>query len=334
VRSRYAAEFPALKGLSACTQFWAQVFEETMSHRYSKLGYIALNVSNIERSIQFYEGIFGLQANGEGADGARFLRCSKDHHNVVLFQGAPGLKRIGWQLESERELQVLAATLNKNGLAIQEVDADERNSLRQGPTIRFTDPFTGATHEYYSKMAEADDDWHPTVAKIQRLGHVVLKAPRYEEALRFYQDVLNFRISDRIGERATFMRCFPSPFHHSLGLNNGTDGAFHHVNFMVSEIDDIGKAMWRLKNNNVPIMWGPGRHPPSGSVFLYFLDPDGLTVEYSFGMEEFPEQGARDYRVLPPVLSESGDFWGAPPMDERYGRVGEIEVDSQQGQEN
>ncbi len=37
-------------------------------------------------------------------------------------------------------------------------------------------------------------------------------------------------------------------------------------------------------------MFGPGRHPPSESVFLYFLDPDGLTLEYSFGMEEFPER--------------------------------------------
>ena len=45
----------------------------------------------------------------------------------------------------------------------------------------------------------------------------------------------------------------------------------------------------RLRKAEVPIVYGPGRHPPSGSFFLYFLDPDGMTLEYSHGMEEFPE---------------------------------------------
>ena len=68
---------------------------------------------------------------------------------------------------------------------------------------------------------------------------------------------------------------------------------------MVSEIDDIGKAIWRCNKNDVPIVRGPGRHPPSDSVFFYVLDPDGITVEYSFEMEEFPEHGARPARELP-----------------------------------
>ena len=67
----------------------------------------------------------------------------------------------------------------------------------------------------------------------------------------------------------------------------------HHVNFMVTEVDDIGRGISRFNKAQVPIVNGPGRHPPSGSMFLYYLDPDGMTVEYSFGMEEFPAEGAR-----------------------------------------
>jgi 2,3-dihydroxy-p-cumate/2,3-dihydroxybenzoate 3,4-dioxygenase len=294
-----------------------------MLHRYSRLGYVALNVSDIERSKRFYEGLWGLQPNGDGADGACFLRCSDDHHNVVLYQGKPGLKRIGWQLESEDDVQTLAENLHTHGLATRESDPAEREMLRQGRTLRFTDPFTGVVHEYYARMDKADHHWCPTVAKIQRIGHVVLKTPRYAEAIQFYVNVLNFRISDVIGDRVTFMRCFPNPLHHSLGLSNAKGAALHHVNFMVSEIDDVGKALWRFKNNDVPIVRGPGRHPPSGSVFLYVLDPDGLTVEYSYGMEEFPENGAREHRVLPNI-PESIDFWGAP-TDKRMGAIGEID---------
>jgi 2,3-dihydroxy-p-cumate/2,3-dihydroxybenzoate 3,4-dioxygenase len=46
-------------------------------------------------------------------------------------------------------------------------------------------------------------------------------------------------------------------------------------------------------------------------------------VEYSFGMEEFPEVDFREHRVLAPV-PESIDLWGAP-TDSRLGAVGHIE---------
>jgi 2,3-dihydroxy-p-cumate/2,3-dihydroxybenzoate 3,4-dioxygenase len=256
------------------------------------------------------------------------MTCSADHHTLILFAGAPGLKRLGWQLQSEQDLDRLAAVLARNGLPVAEVPRTESTAMRQGRSLRFHDPFTAATHEYYVRMDQAAEPWRPTVASIQRLGHVVLKAPNYSEAVRFYTEVLNFRISDTIGDRVSFLRCFPNRFHHSLGLSNASTHGLHHVSFMVDEIDDIGRGMWRFIKNEVPIVRGPGRHPPSNSVFLYVLDPDGLTVEYSYGMEEFPEVGAREHRVLP-LAPESIDYWGAP-TDKRLGMVGEIESISPQ----
>ena len=296
-------------------------------HRYAKLGYVALNVSDTERSKNFYETLWGLEHSETNAAGEIFFRCSDDHHNLILYKGAnPGLKRIGWEMESEGDLDKITSILERNGQKVREVSASERAALHQGRSIRFTDPFTGATHEYYSAQHNlGGKPWKPTVAKIQRLGHIVLKTPRYEEALAFYMDVLNFRVSDQIEGFISFMRCFPNPFHHSFGLAKSATGQLHHVNFMVTEVDDIGKGMWRFQKNNVPVVRGPGRHPPSGSMFLYMLDPDGITVEYSFGMEEFPEVNPRRHRVLPPA-PESVDFWGAP-TDPRMGATGVIETD-------
>ena len=73
----------------------------------------------------------------------------------------------------------------------------------------------------------------------------------------------------------------------------------------------------------VPIVNGPGRHPPSGSMFLYYLDPDGITVEYSFGMEEFPAEGARKPRVMEPIKA-SIDYWDSF-LDPRKATVGAVE---------
>jgi 2,3-dihydroxy-p-cumate/2,3-dihydroxybenzoate 3,4-dioxygenase len=69
-------------------------------------------------------------------------------------------------------------------------------------------------------------------------------------------------------------------------------------------------------------VFGPGRHPASTSVFLYFLDPDGMTLEYSFGMEQFPERDPRPPRRLDPAPLNV-DSWGSY-RDPRMSAVGEV----------
>ena len=280
--------------------------------RFGKLGYVALNVTDIQRSRRFYETVLGLQVTGVGAQGEVYLRCSADHHNIVLYPArSKGLRRICWQMASESDLDKVTILSNRLNLALTEVPAEECETLRQGRTYRFVEPLTRACMEFYVHQ-DAGLPFMPSVAKIQRLGHVVLTTTQYDEAVDFFINELNFRASDAIGARITFMRCFPNPYHHSLALGRGAVCGLHHVNFMVSEIDDIGKALWRFQNNGAQIVYGPGRHPPSDSVFLYASDPDGLTVEYSYGMEEFPEVGARAPRALPQT-QESADTWGGPP---------------------
>jgi 2,3-dihydroxy-p-cumate/2,3-dihydroxybenzoate 3,4-dioxygenase len=285
------------------------------SLRYSKLGYVSLNVTDVARSRNFYEKILGLEFSGLGPDGEVFLRCSSDHHNLVLHPSPrAGLRRLAWQMESERDIDRVVEIARAWQFPVEEVSAAECDDLGQERTVRFTEPLTSARMEYYCRRHGPETTaFEPTVAKIQRLGHVVLRTPDYKRAVEFFRDVLNFPISDTIEGRTTFMRCFPNPFHHSLGIGSGPKRALHHVNFMVSDIDDIGRAFWRMQKNDVPIVFGPGRHPPSDSIFLYFTDPDGITCEYSFGMEEFPELNPRPSRLLEPIASSIDDWDCAPP---------------------
>lgn len=281
--------------------------------RFVRLGYVALNVTDIDRSRHFYETLVGLMVTETGPHGEVFLRCSKAHHDVILYPSSQaGLRCLGWQMEDDAQLDKLEQICADVNVEFSPVAKQELDVRTQNRTLRFTDPVTGIVSEFYAQMKE-DYDFEPSVAKIQRLGHVVISTPDFEKAVRFYMDKLNFRSSDVIDQRVNFMRCFPNPFHHSFGIGKGDTNGLHHLNFMVSEIDDIGKALWRYQKNDVPIASGPGRHPPSNSVFLYAVDPDGLTVEYSFGMEEFPEVGPREPRLLP-AAQESVDTWGAPPL--------------------
>jgi 2,3-dihydroxy-p-cumate/2,3-dihydroxybenzoate 3,4-dioxygenase len=291
---------------------------------YEKLGYVALSVTDIERSTKFYQEILGLQLVGRMEKGPSFFRCSSDHHNIVLYPGKePGLKRVGFEVKDPEELESAFKYLTEQGLDPQDVEESELKVLKQGRTIRFKDPFAGITFELYSDMTQVAGAYVPTVVDIARLGHLVINVANYDELIKFVTEVLNFRQSDRVQDRVAFFRCYPNPYHHTFALANSNQNGLHHVNFMVTDIDDIGRAMNRLKKNDVPIVYGPGRHEASGSIFLYFLDPDGMTLEYSFGMEEFPTSEARKGRLLdadPKIL----DIWGGLP-DPKFAKTGMIE---------
>lgn len=292
--------------------------------RYNKLGYVELNVSDLERSKAFYRDIVGLEYLGEGLNGSALFRCDEDRYSLVLHQKEPaGFHCVGWMLEDDSQFEVLHRALRDASVPFEELSASECATRHLGRATRMVEAHTKATMEFY--LPESDETFLFTSShtKIQRLGHVVFHAVDSTAAISFFRDVLNFRESDILGEVAMFMRPFPNPYHHGLGINTGQP-VFHHLNFMVSEIDDIGRGLNRLNKNNVPIVYGPGRHPPSDSVFLYFLDPDGMTLEYSFGMEEFPETDPRPARTLPPTM-ESVDTWGAP-RDPRFGSTGVMDV--------
>jgi 2,3-dihydroxy-p-cumate/2,3-dihydroxybenzoate 3,4-dioxygenase len=281
--------------------------------RYRRLGYVALNVSDVERSADFYREFVGLMPAGRALKGEQLFRCSERHHDVVLHESdSVGLRRVGWEMESANDVAMVRAHLQSLDIEPHPVAAADCEALGVRDAFRVTEPTTGTTFEYFHSFAKATQQFVPTVAKIARLGHVVLFAADKAASEKFFLEQLNFRASDRIEGGVTFMRCFPNPLHHSFALGASNENRLNHVNFMVTDMDDIGQAMWRMKKKQVPIVFGPGRHPPSGSVFLYFLEPDGMTLEYSFGMEEFPERDPREPRLLPPGL-KSIDYWGAVP---------------------
>lgn len=294
--------------------------------RYRKLGYVELNVSDLARSRQFYEQIVGLQWVGTRKDGAELFRCDHDPYSVVLHQQASaGYRCSGWMLEDKGQFDMLHQRLREHGVPYEELSAAECETKQVERATRMVEPNSQATLEFYlPRHSESAFSFEMSHTRIQRLGHVVFSTPHNKESDAFFRDVLDFHESDSIGEMVNFLRPNGSPYHHGLGIGFAPRTLFHHLNFMVHEIDDVGRAMNRCHANQVPIVYGPGRHPASGSVFLYFLDPDQMTLEYSFGMEEFAEIGAREARVLPPA-PESIDSWGAK-RDPRMGASGEMYV--------
>ncbi len=295
--------------------------------RYRKPGYVALNVTNLDSSIHFYRDLVGLQLEERHGDEVAFLRCSQDHHNLVLYRAAvPGIKRMAFEMESEKDLDLARRHIEQLGWRLRDVPANEAAVLKQGNTLRFKIPDSTLTFEFYTRMDRAPTDYATTVCQIQRLGHVVLRCANRDAVLRTLTEQLNFRVSDHFGDQVSFLRCFPNPYHHTFGVSRGDADGLHHVNFMVTDVDDVGRAMNRMQKAGVQVVYGPGRHDISNSIFLYFLDPDGLTAEFSFGMEEFPENEPRAARQLP-MKPEILDSWGGMPKP-GFGSKGEVETNA------
>lgn len=293
--------------------------------RYRKLGYVALNVSDLTRAREWYSAMMGVQVNGTGAAGEQYFRAGPAHHDLVLYQShAPGLKRIGWELESEAQFDVVAQVLGQHNILWHALNQSECLAAHVARAIRMVDPITGVTLEFYCGMSESQESaaFTPTVARLQSICHIGIGTPRYREAIAFYEQVLNFRTSDEIDGRINLMRCFPNPLHHSLAIAQADRDMLHHVNFMIADDDDLTRARERFRAHHVPMVWD-GFHPPSGNTFLFFLDPDGLSLEFGHGMEQFPEHHARAHRVFP-ARPESFDSTGST-RDARMAATGDIE---------
>ncbi len=287
--------------------------------RYARLGYVRLEVTDLARTRDFYTDVVGLTAE-DTDDGALLLRCSEKLCDLKLREGeSPGIKRIGFELESERDLSAARSYFEDKGAAAWWTPA--KGEAEPGK-IRLTAPYCGLSVEFYVAPGAERPAFAPNVAKIARLGHVVLNVSDFGAAMDFWVHLLGFAVSDHVPGQIAFLRCPPNPLHHSLALIGGKQDGLNHVNFMVSDIDDVGSAIYRMKRNSVPIVFGPGRHKPSESIFLYFLDPDGMTVEYSFGMEEFAEHDPRPPRELDPT-PETLDMWGGKP-EPAFGKTGAI----------
>ncbi|GEO27670.1 oxidoreductase [Alicyclobacillus acidoterrestris] len=297
--------------------------------RYKKLGYVALNVRDVERSAQFYQDMVGFTLVDEVSSERAYLTCSDEHHCIVLHQSDdPGLKRIAMELEDVSQYEVAWNHLSEHGYHPVAVSAEECAQLCIGKAFRFADP-NGVVFEFYCGMQHRPFRKKPHLVKISRLGHVILNVPNLEQHYSFFTDILNFKPSDeRYNQRGelsfVWMRCFPSPYHHSFGFATGSALKLQHLAFMVEDINDIGIGYNRLLREQIPVVCGPGRHYASGSIFVYFLDPDEMTIEYTLGMEEFPEVGARAPRMLDGA-PETSDMWRSY-RDSRMGKVGSVET--------
>lgn len=93
----------------------------------TRLGFVEVQVNDLSQANNFYSQILGLQET-QKEDGKLCFKCwdEYDHHSVVLRKaGCPGLVKIGWKVESARDLEQLEKKIEVYGIKSTRISKNE-----------------------------------------------------------------------------------------------------------------------------------------------------------------------------------------------------------------
>jgi catechol 2,3-dioxygenase len=210
----------------------------------SDIGKVALTVSDIERSINFYTQSLGLVLFGRDGKTARLGAGQNEFLEVTEVPGARYYPRttglyhfailVPSRIDLARVIQHLAETGTPLGGAADHLvsealylaDPDENGieiyrdrprsewRISNGQVQMATDPldFDGILSELKGQFEE----WQG-IAPETRMGHIHLKVADVEESIAFYCGVLGFELMARYGPSAAFVSA--GGYHHHIGMN-------------------------------------------------------------------------------------------------------------------
>ena len=121
-----------------------------------------------------------------------------------------------------------------------------------------------------------------------RLQHVVVATDDIKPMLRFYRDVIGFRLSDQVEDedgnlKVVFLR--GDCEHHCFAIFAASSKRLDHHCYETGGWDQVRDWADRLAEHNIPIVWGPGRHGPGHNLFFMINDIDGNWLEFSADLE-------------------------------------------------
>jgi catechol 2,3-dioxygenase len=133
---------------------------------------------------------------------------------------------------------------------------------------------------------------------LTKLGHVVLNCSNLERSVRFYTEVMGFKISDVYGDDMmpggmVFMRF--NEDHHGVALVGSMDGPspnveLNHIAFEVASLDEVLLARNHLREHGVAIDF-EGRRRAGVQIAVEFRDPDGHRLEIYWGLDRVKADG-------------------------------------------
>ena len=280
--------------------------------RVTDIRYVGYGVENFDAERAFYADNWGL-VEVAAEDGLVWFKTHGDdeHHVVRLHKSDAGhVEVIALAAGSRDDVDALHDKVAQSGCRIVHAPRDF-DAPGGGYGFRFFSP-DGLPFEISADVAKLDkreiERWEGIPI---RISHIVLHSPDHQTAVRFFCDVLGFRVSDWLGDFMGFLRC--NSAHHRLAILPGPP-CLNHVAYDMVNADAMLRGVSHLKQQGIDIRWGPGRHTAGDNTFSYFVTPGGFAVEYTAELEEvdFESHEAKVHEPGPRVMDQWGIGVGGP----------------------
>jgi len=277
-------------------------------HWLDDISTVRLGSSDLDTSIRFATEIVGLELVRRDARRA-YLRAGhgRDHH-LEYVRGDSRDESLAFAARSTAELDGVVAAIQRTGARVEESTPAERTERHVDAMYRVTDP-SGNRIELVGRSRTGDVCRYARDAGITSFSHVGLRTTDAQRDERFWTHVLGARVSDWIGD-APLLRL--DEVHHRVALFPSQRAGVQHVNFQATAIDDIMRSYYFLTRRGIRVVFGPGRHPTSGAMFLYFAGPDDIIYEYSTGVRMIDDERSYEPRRFP-FAASSFCAWGSEP---------------------
>ncbi|MFT4562339.1 MAG: 2,3-dihydroxybiphenyl 1,2-dioxygenase [Gammaproteobacteria bacterium] len=281
----------------------------------SGLGYVGCTITDYEPWHQLLRTVYGLQRRDDSPTGVHQYRLDDQHHRLALKEGTEDkLAYVGWEVDTREDLRTIAARLSENDIQVEGGERDLCAARAVMELIAFEGP-DGVRTEVFFGPKQDSTPFSPRHGMSGYntgnlgLGHVVLVAEDPDETVKWYREMLGFKLSDYVfwdGIEATFLHC--NPRHHSLAFVNPVGpfnaGDLNHIMLEAKSLDDIGRGYDTALENNVPLAMTLGRHSNDLTTSFYAVTPSGWWIEYGHGGRLI------DDAVWEPKMYSSPKLWG------------------------
>lgn len=280
------------------------------------LGHVALAVTDLERSVAYYQDILGLKTVDRTSAGTYLASLSGTEAIVLRQSGVTSCQGFRLQIDPSADLKQVQRKLECHGIK-GDFRTDPHPHISE--SVVFLD-MNGFEVELTGERRHGAPTAGVSVAPL-RLGHISLFVTDVKRTCEFYGSLLGFRASDWIEDYLVFMRCGPE--HHTLNFLQAPKPSMHHVAFEVRDTAHLNASCDHLALAGVGVVWGPVRHGPGHNVATYHRNADSQLVELFTEMDYIaneelgyfdPRPWHGDQPQRPKVWSSTKprDVWGAP----------------------
>lgn len=243
----------------------------------SEIGFVTLQTTRLEESVATARDILGLRETARHGDAVYLAAASVNHEIVYIAGDHDAVDHVSLAARDSDAIAEIRRRVKEAGFRII---SDQPLGHGIDEALSFVGPENFIIEVYTGRQALAVTKPHYGPDRYGHVNFMPLDTGRMKD---FFVDILDFRVSDVVGNDGYFLRC--NSDHHGIALLKG-HGALHHHAWQTQSIAELGKLGDRLNNSGQRLLWGPVRHGAGNNLAVYFREPGGSVIELFADLEQ------------------------------------------------